>query len=48
MRLFTTSCKIERVPAHDMLFVIGDLNARVGNDNTARERAIWTHTGVES
>ena len=27
---------IQRVPVHDMLLVIGDLNTRVGNDNAGR------------
>ena len=34
---------IQRVPAHDMLLVIGDLNARVGNDNAGRESNMGTH-----
>ena len=29
---------IEDVPAHDMLMVVGDLNARPGNNNSDRER----------
>ena len=42
-RLFTTSCKKQyTVPAHDMLLVIGDLNARVGNDNTGSESNMGT------
>ena len=31
---------IEKVPAHDVLLVIGDMNARTGMDNTNRERTI--------
>ena len=31
------------VPNHDMLEVIGDLNARVGNGNTDRESNMDTH-----
>ena len=31
---------IEEVPAHDVLLVIGDMNARTGMDNTNRERTI--------
>ena len=34
---------IHRVQAHDMLLVTGDLNARVGNDNTDRESNMGTH-----
>ena len=34
---------IEDVPAHDMLLITGDLNARTGNDNTGRERVMGTH-----
>ena len=34
---------IHRLPAHDMLLVIGDLNARMGNDNTGRESNMGTH-----
>ena len=34
---------IQRVPTHDMLLVMGDLNARVGNDNTGRESNMGTH-----
>jgi len=34
---------IQEVPAHDMLIVIGDMNARVGNNNTGRERYIGPH-----
>ena len=36
---------IHRVPVHDMLLVIGDLNARVSNDNTGRESNLGTHRG---
>ena len=39
---------IQRVPIHDMLLVIGDLNARVGIDNAGSERAKWAHEDVES
>ena len=31
---------VAKVPAHDMLLVIGDMNAKVGNDNTSYERAM--------
>ena len=37
---------IHRVPAHDMLLVTGDLNARVGNDNTGGESNNGTHYGI--
>ena len=30
----------EKVPIHDVLYVIGDLNAKVGSDNTNRESAM--------
>ena len=28
---------IEATPVHDMLFVLGDLNAKVGKENTGKE-----------
>ncbi|EDO30030.1 predicted protein, partial [Nematostella vectensis] len=34
---------ISRVPRHDMLLVIGDLNAKVGTDNTNYERAMGVY-----
>ena len=34
---------IEDVPAHDMLLIIGDLNARTGSINTGRERVMGSH-----
>ena len=34
---------MHRVSAHDMLLVIGDLNARVGNDKTGRQSNMGTH-----
>ena len=34
---------IEDVPTHDMLLIIGDLNARTGNINTGRERVMGKH-----
>ncbi|PVD22304.1 hypothetical protein C0Q70_18113 [Pomacea canaliculata] len=33
----------ESVPAHDMLLIIGDLNAKVGSDNTCREHVMGKH-----
>ncbi|PVD24386.1 hypothetical protein C0Q70_14868 [Pomacea canaliculata] len=33
----------ESVPIHDMLFIIGDLNAKVGSDNTCREHVMGKH-----
>ena len=30
----------ERVPAHDVLIIMGDLNAKVGSDNVGRERTM--------
>ena len=35
--------EIRTTPRHDVLMVIGDINARVGEDNTGRERAMGTH-----
>ena len=37
---------VEDVPAHDMLLMIGDFNARTGNINTDRESVIGNH-GLE-
>ena len=34
---------VEAVLKHDVLLVIGDLNARVGNNNTGRERVMGRH-----
>ena len=34
--------EIRNTPRHDVLMVIGELNARVGEDNTGRERAMET------
>ena len=34
--------EIRTTPRHDALMVIGDLNARVGEDNTGKERAMGT------
>ena len=34
---------VKAVPKHDVLLVIGDLNARVGNNNTGRERVMGRH-----
>ena len=31
---------IEEIPAHDMMLIIGDMNARTGGDNTNRQRTI--------
>ena len=31
---------MEKVPAHDLLLVIGDLSAKVGNDNTSCEQVM--------
>ena len=34
---------IRKVPAHDVLLVMGDMNAKVGNDNTNFERCMGKH-----
>ena len=34
--------EIRTTPRHDVLMVIGDLNSRVGEDNTGKERAMGT------
>ena len=34
---------LEDVPKHDVLVVLGDFNARVGSDNTDRERIMGKH-----
>ena len=34
---------VSKVPIHDMLWIIGDMNAKVGTDNTGRERAMGIH-----
>ena len=34
--------EIRTTPRHDVLMVMGDLNARVGEDNTGKERAMGT------
>ena len=34
--------EIQTTPRHDVLMVVGDLNARVGEENTGRERAMGT------
>ena len=32
--------EVSKIPQHDMLLVLGDMNAMVGSDNTDRERAM--------
>ena len=34
---------VEQVPTQDVLVVIGDLNAKIGNKNAGLERAIGKH-----
>ena len=34
---------VSKVPQHDMLLIMGDLNAKVGNDNIGREDAMGRH-----
>ena len=31
---------VEQVPTHDVLVVMGDLNAKIGNENVGLERAM--------
>jgi len=33
----------DEVPTHDLLIVLGDLNARPGNNNTGRDRGMGKH-----
>ena len=34
---------VSRIPRHDLLLIMGDLNAKVGNENTDCERAMGRH-----
>ena len=34
---------MSKVPLHDMLLIIGDMNVKVGDDNTGCERVIGKH-----
>ncbi|XP_062592881.1 craniofacial development protein 2-like [Saccostrea cucullata] len=34
---------VSKVPQHDMLLIMGDLNAKVGNDNTDCEKSMGKH-----
>ena len=34
---------LEDIPKHDVLVVLGDVNARVGSDNTDREKVMGKH-----
>lgn len=36
----TLQAEIRKVPTHDLTIVMGDLNAKVGNDNTGNERVM--------
>jgi hypothetical protein len=40
--------EIEKVPKHDVTIVMGDLNAKVGNDNTGNERVMGKYGMVTS
>lgn len=35
--------EVEKAPRHDLLVIMGDLNAKVGNDNTDYERVMGKH-----
>ena len=35
--------EVEKTPRHDLLVIMGDLNAKVGNDNTDYERVMGKH-----
>ena len=35
--------RVSKIPQHDLLLITGDLNAKVGNDNTGREDAMGRH-----
>ena len=35
--------EVDKVPVHDVLFVMGDMNAKVGDNNTNRERVMGNH-----
>ena len=39
--------EVATVPQHDMLLVMGDMNGKIGSDNTERERGQWVVTVVE-
>ena len=40
---------IAKIPKHDVLMIIGDFNAQVGNDNRGRERVMGKHgIGIKS
>ena len=32
---------VSKVPQHDILLIIGDMNAKTGSDNIDREQAMW-------
>ena len=34
---------VEQVPTHDVLIVVGNLNAKIGNENAGLERAMGKH-----
>ena len=35
--------ELKSVPLHDMIIIMGDLNAKVGQDNCGNERTMGTH-----
>ena len=36
-------CEVSKIPQHDMLLITGDLNAKVGNNNSGREDTMRQH-----
>ena len=38
---YSSKTVVEGVPTHDVLVVMGDLNAKIGNENVGPERKRW-------